>query len=422
MQETLRQLPDRFNSFITYTPEDAISEAMALDTELMRGRDLGPFHGIPIAHKDLFYTRGVKTTAGSLIYKDFVPDFDGDVVANLKSAGAVSVGKTNLHELAYGIRSNNPHFGPVLNPRDTSRIPGGSSGGSAALVAAGLIPVATGTDTGGSIRIPASYCGITGIKPTYDLLSRRGILPLNYGLDHAGPLGSCVEDCALALNAMSGGTRGFNAEFNLDALPSLSGVRVGVPEAFFFERLHPEVEKAVRSALDELRKLGATVGDIALPDFHEVNSAARIIQMSEAAALFVNYQDPAMFGADVWANIQDGRQIFGHEYVNAQRLRAIHRREMNQVWRKVDVIVTPTTAITAPLREALMVETGGQQEDVRLASTRLVRGWNYLGEPALSMPCGEDSLGLPIGIQIIGAPLADARLLQVAKTLERWLN
>jgi aspartyl-tRNA(Asn)/glutamyl-tRNA(Gln) amidotransferase subunit A len=202
MQETIAGICARehFSSFITTTFDEALEGARLLDGVENRG----PFHGIPIAHKDLFYTRGVKTTAGSLIFKDFVPDFDGDVVANFKAAGAISVGKTNLHELAYGIRSNNPHYGAVLNPQDITRIPGGSSGGSAALVAAGLLPVATGTDTGGSIRIPASYCGIVGIKPTYDLLSRRGILPLNYGLDHAGPLASCAEDCALALNAMSG--------------------------------------------------------------------------------------------------------------------------------------------------------------------------------------------------------------------------
>lgn len=417
MQETIAviRVRDRFNSFITQTFDQAMEEAEALDKELAIGKDRGAFHGIPIAHKDLFYTRGVKTTAGSLLFKDFIPDFDGDVVAHLKSAGAVSLGKTNLHELAYGIRSNNPHYGPVLNPLDTERIPGGSSGGSSALVAAGLLPVATGTDSGGSIRIPASYCGICGLKPTYDLLSRRGILPLNYGLDHAGPLGSCIEDCALAMNAMSSQ----RIDFNWDALSRLSGLRVGVPTAFFFERLHPEVERAVREHIAGIGKLGAVVQDVKLPDFNEVNAAARIIQMAEAAALYVNYHDPAQFGKDVWANIQDGRQIFGHEYVNAQRMRSIFRREMDRIWKGLDVIVTPTTPITAPLRDAATVDVNGGTEDVRLATTRLVRGWNYLGEPALSLPCGKDSAGLPVGMQLIAAPFADAHLLQIAKTFEQ---
>jgi len=414
MQETIAGIRarDHFNSFITHTFEQALAEAAGLD----KGRAVGALHGIPIAHKDLFYTRGIKTTGGSLIYRDFVPEFDGDAVANLKSAGAVSVGKTNLHELAYGITSNNPHYGPVLNPHDVQRIPGGSSGGSAALVAAGLIPLATGTDTGGSIRIPASYCGIVGMKPTYDLLSRRGVLPLNYGLDHVGPLGTCVEDCALAMNAMSGGLQ----DFNLDARADLTGVRVGVPSTFFFGQLQPEVESAVRGRIDDMLGMGAVVSEVVLPDFREVNvnAAARVVQMAEGAALYVNYQDAALFGKDVWANLQDGRQIYGHEYVNAQRWRAIYRRQMDAVWRSVDVIVTPTTAITAPLRDVTTIDINGRMEDVRLASTRLVRGWNYLGEPALSMPCGRDGLGLPIGLQMIAAPFADARLLQVAKSLE----
>jgi aspartyl-tRNA(Asn)/glutamyl-tRNA(Gln) amidotransferase subunit A len=183
--------------------------------------------------------------------------------------------------------------------------------------------------------------------------------------------------------------------------------------------LHPDVEKAVRDRVAHMRELDAIVENVSLPDFSDVTAAARIVQMSEASALYVNYHDPALFGKDVWANIQDGGQIFGHEYVNAQRLRTIYRREMDQIWRTVDVLVTPTTPITAPLRDATTVEINGQTEDVRLASTRLVRGWNYLGEPALSLPCGEDSLGLPIGMQLIAAPFADARLLQIAKTLER---
>ena len=417
MRETIAAIESRdtFRSFISRTFDEALIDASQRDEELRNGQSRGPLHGIPIAHKDLFYTARVRTTGGSLVFKDFVPDADGEVVANLKAAGAISVGKTNLHELAYGIRSNNPHYGSVLNPHDPARIPGGSSGGSAALVAAGLLPVTTGTDTGGSIRIPASYCGIVGLKPTYDLLSRRGILPLNYGLDHAGPLASCVEDCALALNAMAG--RGANLILN--AMPDLKGMRVGVPETFFFEGLQPEVEKAVRGCLAEMRTLGALVESATLPDFNEINAASRIIQMAEATALYVNYHDPSLFGKDVWANLQDGRQIYAHEYVNSQRLRAIFRREMDAIWSKFDILVTPTTAITAPLLEQATIEINGKDEDVRLASTRLVRGWNYLGEPALSLPCGKDARGLPIGMQLIAAPFDDARLLRFAQLVEQ---
>src|SRR5882672_5433454 len=191
---------DTFRTLITLTEEQALAEARERDRELAQGLDRGPLHGVPIAHKDLFYTRGIRTTGGSLVYKDFVPDHDATVVERLHEAGAISIGKANLHEIAYGITSKNPHYGFVLNPRDPKRIPGGSSGGSAALVAGGFLPMALGTDTGGSIRIPASYCGITGLKPTYGLVSRHGVLPLAFSLDHVGPLGSCVEDCALAMD------------------------------------------------------------------------------------------------------------------------------------------------------------------------------------------------------------------------------
>jgi aspartyl-tRNA(Asn)/glutamyl-tRNA(Gln) amidotransferase subunit A len=416
MQETITAIKarDKFNSIITATYDQALLTAAERDKELAAGKDRGPFHGIPIAHKDLLYTRGVKTTGGSLIYNHFVPDSDAVVVTKLYDAGAISIGKTNLHELAYGITSNNPHYGPVLNPHDTARIPGGSSGGSAALVAAGLLPMATGTDTGGSIRIPAAYCGITGIKPTYGLVSKKGVLPLSYGLDHIGPLGSNVEDCALALQVMAP----HPGDFNLADLPNLSGVRIGVPRHFFFDRIDSEVESAVRSRIDHFRQLGATVGEVDLPDFNGITAAARIVQMAEAGALYIDYHDASMFGKDVWANIQQGREILGHEYVNAQRLRTLYRKQFDQIWRTLDVIVSPTTPITAPLLTETTVQIKGQSEDVRLASTRLVRAWNFLGEPAMSLPCGQDSRGLPIGMQLVSAPFSDARLLQIAKTME----
>src|SRR5882757_6144035 len=221
---------DTFNCLITMTEEPALADAHTLDRDFAEGRDRGPLHGIPIAHKDLFYTRGIRTTGGSLVYKDFIPDHDATVVERLHTAGAISIGKANLHEIAYGVTSKNPHFGFVLNPRDPKRIPGGSSGGSAALVAAGFVPMALGTDTGGSIRIPASYCGVTGLKPTYGRVSRHGVLPLAFSLDHVGPLGSCVEDCALTMNAIAGPD-----EFDLPPAANLKGIRVGIPQNFFFD-------------------------------------------------------------------------------------------------------------------------------------------------------------------------------------------
>jgi aspartyl-tRNA(Asn)/glutamyl-tRNA(Gln) amidotransferase subunit A len=419
IEQTLKDIRkrDKFGSLITLTGEQALATARERDEELAAGKDRGPFHGIPIALKDLFYTRGVKTTAGSLVYKDFVPDYDATVVERLHGAGAISIGKTNLHEIAFGITSKNPHYGFVLNPLDPQRLAGGSSGGSAALVAGKFLPMALGTDTGGSIRVPASFCGIAGLKPTYGLVSRHGVLPLAFSLDHVGPLGSCVEDCALALNAMVGGQ-----DYNVQAAADLKGLRVGVPRAFFFDRLADDVRAAVEGALEKLRQLGAEVRDVETPDFNEMNATARVAQLAETAAIYVKHTDKAQFGEDVWALLEQGRMIMGHEYVNAQRLRTMFRQQFDELWTRVDVLVGPTTPMTAPLLEQSTVTIQGQVENVRMAATRLVRAINLLGEPALSIPCGQGSDGMPVGLQLIAAPFGEATLVRVGKTIEERLR
>jgi aspartyl-tRNA(Asn)/glutamyl-tRNA(Gln) amidotransferase subunit A len=427
ISQTLADIKNRdtFNCLITLSEEQAIADARELDRELSEGRERGPLHGVPIAHKDLFYTRGIRTTGGSLIYKDFIPDHDATVVERLRGAGAISIGKANLHEIAYGITSKNPHFGFVLNPRDPKRIPGGSSGGSAALVAAGFVPMALGSDTGGSIRIPASYCGITGLKPTYGRVSRYGVLPLAFSLDHVGPLGSCVEDCALTMNAIAGpDPRDASCvpfptpEFNLPAPVDLKGVRVGIPENFFFDSLRDEVGTAVRNAILALERLGASLVETPIPDLAKANIAARVIQLAETAAIYARQRDRAMFGDDVWTLIEQGRMIAAEEYINAQRFRTLLRREFDGLWQKIDILAAPSTPVTAPLLEETEVQIGAKKEDARLASTRLTRPINLAGEPALSMPCGKDSDGLPIGMQLIGPPFGEPKLLQIAKMLE----
>lgn len=407
---------DVFHSFITKTEETARELAAERDRELTAGLDRGPFHGVPTAHKDLFYTRGVRTTAGSLLFRDFIPDHDASIIERLNEAGAISVGKTNMHELAYGITSKNPHYGFVLNPHDTTRIAGGSSGGSAALVGAGLLPMSLGSDTGGSIRIPAAFCGAVGLKPTYGRVSRRGVMPLAFSLDHVGPIGATVEDCALAMNVIADG------DFDPPALADLDGVRVGTPKNFFFERVDDEVATAVKRAISEMQHLGAKLIEVQLPDMQEVNAAARIVQLSETAALYSQHTDSASFGKDVWPLIQQGKLITAHEYVNAQRLRTLYRHDFDGIWQAVDVLATPTTPIPAPRIEDVTVKIGSIEEDTRIACTRLVRAINYLGEPALSMPCGKTASGLPIGLQLISAPFSEAALLRIAKTLERQIG
>ena len=409
---------DKYNSFITLAEDTALAQAAVCDVELASGVDRGPLHGVPVAIKDLFYTRGVRTTGGSLVYADFVPDFDATVVSKLQQDGAINVGKTNLHELAYGVTSNNPHYGAVLNPRDTTRIPGGSSGGSASLVAAGLVPMCLGTDTGGSIRIPASYCGIVGLKPTYGRVSRHGVLPLAFSLDHVGPLGSCVEDCALTMNAIAEGSD----EFNLDPLQDLRGVCVGVPTHSYFDRVTEEVSAAVRKTVEEMGRNGASIVEVDVPKLADVNVAAVVVQLAEASALYANYVDSSLFSEGAWELLQRGRLIAGHEYVNAQRLRAVYQREYELLWQKIDLMVAPTTPITAPLLSEVKVEINGEDEEVRMASTRLVRAMNFIGLPALSMPCGNDSKGLPVGLQMISRADSEPRLLQIAKTVERLIE
>ncbi|MGA7411474.1 MAG: amidase [Bryobacteraceae bacterium] len=417
------------NAFITLDAERALETAAERDRELAAGIDRGPLHGVPTAHKDLFFTRNLRTTAGSLVFRDFIPDRDATAVEKLAVAGAVSIGKANLHELAYGITSKNPHYGYVHNARDPERIPGGSSGGSATAIAAGIIPMSLGTDTGGSIRVPSSYCGVTGIKPTYGRVSRYGVLPLSFSFDHVGPLGSCAEDCALALSAIAGhdprdpsSAAETVAAYTAEPQKRLDGLKIGVPSNFFFSGIDTEVETSVKAAIAAMEKLGAETREIQVPDIAAINATQIVIQLAEASAVYTRERDASRFSPATWNLLEQGRLIQATEYVNAQRLRSIFRRQFNAVWQQVHVLAVPVTPITAPLLTDTTVNINGAEEDVRMASTRLMRTANLLGDPALAMPCGKSKSGLPIGLQLIGAPFSEPLLLSVAGTLEAVLS
>jgi len=421
---------DRLNgtlkAFITVTADLARDQARRADSEMAAGRDRGPLHGIPIALKDLFLTRGVVTTCGSVIHRDLMPDQDGTVVKRLHDAGAVMLGKLNMHELAYGITSNNPHFGAVRNPWDTERIPGGSSGGSGAAVAAGIVYAAMGSDTGGSIRIPAAYCGTVGLKPTYGRVSRHGVMPLGYTLDHMGPLTRSVRDVAYVLNVIAGHDPADPSSSHrpvVDYVPeegcSIRGLRVGFPEKYFYEYLDPDVESAVRGAAARAKALGAELKPVRLPDMEAINATARVVLLAEASAhLEPHLQHRGRFGADVLALLDQGRLVPAVDYVNAQRLRRKLRSEFDRVWQEVDCLFVPTVPNTAPKIGDTKVRLAGRDEDVRLAATRLVRGINLLGYPALSIPCGLGPNGMPIGLQIIGTPFDEATILRIGAALE----
>jgi aspartyl-tRNA(Asn)/glutamyl-tRNA(Gln) amidotransferase subunit A len=423
--QRIERLNPATNAMQTVMAGAARERAKQADEELARGESRGPLHGIPIAVKDLFRTRGVLTTAGSKLFENYVPDYDATVVARLQAGGAVLVGKTGMHELAYGITSSNPHFGVIRNAWDRDRIPGGSSGGSGAAVAAGMVSMAMGSDTGGSIRIPAAFCGVVGLKPTYGRVSRYGAMPLGFSLDHMGPLTRSVRDAGAVLNVIAGydprdktSSRRAVENYVPDLEPSIRGVRIGLPENFYFERLDPDVEAAVRAAFHTAEERGAEIVPLRVPDIVAINTVARVILLAEAAALLEPHLDRRdRFGPDVMSLLDQGRLLPATDYINAQRLRSAMQREFAGLWSRVDCLFTPTTAITAPRIGESTVRIGGESEDIRLAATRLVRAINPLGLPAVSIPCGADRRGLPIGLQIVGPPFAEALILRVAQAL-----
>ncbi len=421
---------DRVNpqlrAFLTITADYARMRARQAEDELGAGRDRGPLHGIPIAVKDLFHMRGVRTTAGSKIFENLVAPHNSAVVDRLEAAGAVILGKLNMHELAYGISSENPYFGAVRNPWDLERSPGGSSGGSGAAVAAQIVYGAMGSDTGGSIRIPASFCGTVGLKPTYGRVSRFGAMPLAYSLDHMGPLTRSVRDAAIFLNAIAGRdprdettSRRPVIDFVPDDECSLRGMRIGFPQNFYFEAIDPDVESAVRGAVARAASLGAELKPLTLPDMRALNTVGTVTQLAEASAIFGPYLETRnRFGPDVLARLDQGRLIRATDYIDAQRMRRKFRSQFAKLWREVDCFVTPTTPATAPRIGEKTVRIAGREEDTRAAATRLVRGLNVLGLPALSIPCGLSSAGMPVGMQIVGAPFDETTILKLGAALE----
>ncbi len=400
----VEELNPKLNAFITITGDQARARARELDIELAAGHDRGPLHGMPIAHKDLVCTKGIRTTSGSKLFADYVPDYDADVVKRLNAAGAISIGKLGLHELAYGVTSSNPHFGAVRNPWNPECIPGGSSGGSGAAVATGMVFMATGTDTGGSIRIPAAYCGTVGLKPTYGLVSRRGVRPLGFSLDHVGPLTRTVRDMELTMAAI--------ADMREVAEPST--LRVGLPEGYYFDRIDPEVKEAVLRAARTVE-----VVPVKTPDIEALNTVGRVILLAEGSAALENqHARRDQFGPDVLALLDQGRLIPATDYVNAQRLRKQFVDEFRKLFQTIDILLTPTLPMVAPKIGQLTVELAGETVDTRLATTRFVRGINVLGLPALSIPCGFSKSGLPIGVQLIGRAFEDRLVMRFGARLE----
>ena len=412
----------QINAFITVTADEARASARRAADEITRGEYLGPLHGIPVALKDLFATAGVRTTAGSKIMADNVPDADSDPTARLRVAGAVLLGKLNQHEFAYGATGVNPHYGACRNPWDAGRITGGSSSGSGAAVAAGECVGALGTDTGGSIRIPASLCGVVGLKPTFGRVSRRGVIPLSWSLDHVGPLTRSVEDAGLVLNAIAGQDPD-DASSSPEPVPDFTaglrdgvrGLRVGVPREFFFDNVDPEVDAAVRKAIGVLEGLGATVREVSLPLIVESPAAVTAIMLPEALTYHRKWmaERPDDYGEDVRYRLELGATYLAVHYIEAQRFREmIVRRWREEVFDKVDVLAMPAT-----MGAALPIEVGDLSATFQLI--RNTNPLNLLGIPAVSVLCGFTASHLPIGLQLAGRWWNEQAVLRAAYAYEQ---
>jgi aspartyl-tRNA(Asn)/glutamyl-tRNA(Gln) amidotransferase subunit A len=420
----IERLNPKLNAFITVTSDSALAQAREAEKEIQRGRWSGPLHGIPIALKDLIDTAGVRTTAASAVFKDRIPDQDAEIVRRLKAGGAVLLGKLNLHEFAYGGSSVITYFGPVRNPWAPDYMAGGSSAGSAAAIAAQLCYMAIGSDTGGSIRQPAGYCGIVGIKPTYGRVSTRGVIPLAWSLDHLGPMTRTVMDAALALQAIAG----YDPEdTNSQDVPvtdysgTLSGktssLRIGIPRVHFYEALHPEIQAAMETALSVLAKLASTQREMELP---AVNDTATLITRAEAYAFHRDYaaKSPELYQAETLKRIRAGAEISAPDYIGARRQLEQFRRSVLKVFDAVDLMVTPTTPVP-PFTIAELLAEPDNLRSRELLTLRNTRPFNLLGLPTISVPCGFTSKGFPIGMQITGPPGGEAIVLRLAYAYEQ---
>ncbi len=428
--DRITALDPGLRSYITVCDEAALAAARAAETALMAGQPLGALHGVPYALKDLYDTAGVRTTGGSRVLGDRVPGRDATVAARLAGAGAILLGKLNMVEFAYGPEGLNPHYGHARNPwdRDVHRMAGGSSSGSGVAVAAGLAPGALGSDTGGSIRIPASLCGITGLKPTYGRVSRAGVLPLAWSMDHVGPMTRTAADCALMLGAMAGYDP---ADPSSSVLPvpdytaaltgEVKGLRVGLLRGFFLDGAAPAVRAAVEAAAATLTRAGAVVDEVSLEQMKVVAAASTAIVGAEALAYHAELlrTRAAEYDPEVARRLRLSAFISGAHYVRGQQVRGLVRADVDAALARRDVLLAPSTPIVAPGIEERQATLGDGAADVRSALIRFTRPFNLSGHPACAVPCGFTDGGLPIGLQLVGRPFDEATVLRAADAFQR---
>lgn len=424
--ERIEEFNPKLNAFITVYSDEAMKQAKKAEREIARNHYKGKLHGIPLAIKDNIYFAGRVTTMGSKIHKDFISDFDATTVVKLRESGAIFLGKTNMHEYALGATTDNPHYGTCRNPWHLGKIPGGSSGGSAAAVSAFLAYGALGTDTSGSIRVPAAACGLVGLKATYGRVSKFGCFPEAWSLDHIGPLTRTVEDAAIIFDAISGGDK--NDPTCLDLKPTklaknidgdLSKLTIGIEEDFFFHFTDADVERQVRATINKLKKMGAKVKTVKIPSLKDAFWALTIIDTSETTSV----HQPLMkdrasdYGTDVRFLIECGYLPSAVDYLQALQLRRIIQKEVSAVFKEVDVLLAPTLPSKTPSVGELTSVINGKSVDTIETCMHNVGPGNLLGLPSVSMPCGIVD-GIPVGIEIIGAPLQELKVLTLAQALE----
>src|SRR5215469_16676846 len=412
------------NAFITIAAEESRADAFRVEKLLRQRRAASPLCGIPVSIKDNFLTRGIRTTAGSPILAKFVPDKDSDVVRRLKNAGSILLGKTNRRECAYGITNENPHYGPARNPWDRDRVTGGSSGGSGAALAVGIGYAATGTDTGGSIRIPSALCGVVGLKPTFGLVSVEGVIPLAKTLDHAGPMARSVTDLCIMLEAIALNYPRGTAHHDCRKLRKSRSrkFRLGWPKQYFFDNIDSEVQSALGSAAKCLKSLGCVFREVSLPGLEASVEPSTNIALAEAT----HYHEsqgyfPARsseYGDEVRHRLELGGKVSAADYLRALEVKREITAELDSAFKEVDAIFAPTLPITAPLIGQKEVSIGGKKETVRSALVCLNRPANLTGHPAMSVPCGFTRSGLPIGLQLIGPYWSEFQLLSIALAYE----
>jgi len=426
--ERIEEQNQMVRAFITVCADQALEAARFAEAEILAGRYCGPLHGIPISLKDLVATQGIRTTAGSKILADWIPQADACIVKKFKEAGAIILGKANLHEFAYGPTGVNPHYGTSQNPWGPGRIPGGSSSGSGASVAHSFCPGSIGTDSGGSIRIPASLMGIVGLKPTYGLVSLKGIVPLAWSLDHAGPVTRTVADAALMLQAIAGYDPQDPASHNrpiphyFQALQGdVKGMRIGLLEEYLDSPMEEGIKQATMAFAGRLKGIGVKVEEVSLPQLRYASVVSFLIMASESMAYHRRFMKTraADYGEEIRIRLGLGQFVLATQYIQAQRVRRLLYRHIQDALGRFDLLLSPTLPITAPRIEDREILFGGKSTDVRPVLTRFTRAFNVTGHPALSLPGGLSPSGLPIGMQLIGRPFGEETLLRLGHAYEQ---